>query len=185
VVVSLAAALLWLLPLGWVDGPTTSTTILRDSYGVPHVRSGSDIGAFYGLGWVAAQDRLLHMNLNVWTVQGRMAEALGRDWIEQDRYWRIVGMWRHAQQVAENLDLEHSTLLQAYSDGVNDWLANHPGQINPLFDDLGMTPDTWSPAHCIDAWWRVANLFISDPFKKASGYYDFIDRVAEIGLAPG
>jgi acyl-homoserine lactone acylase PvdQ len=162
--------------------PEHHVSVLRDPHGVPHIRSDSDLGAFYGLGWVTAEDRLLQMNLNVWTVQGRMAEAAGAAFVDQDRYWRIVGIWRHAQTVADNFDDEHTALLEAYAAGVNDWLAAHPNQLNPLFDELRMVPEAWTPAHSIAAWWRVANLFISDPFKKASSYYEFMDLVDELGM---
>jgi penicillin amidase len=184
-VAAVAAAVVLSLAVAVPPGEaTTIVKILRDPAGVPHVRSGTDLGAFYGLGWATAEDRLLHMNLNVWAVQGRMAEALGSDWVAQDRYFRTVGMWRHAQEVAQNLDQEHRALLTAYSDGVNDWLAAHQDDVNVLFAELGMEPETWTPAHCLGAWWRVANLFISDPFKKASSYYEFMDLVGDLGMEP-
>ncbi len=163
-------------------GSPVAVTVLRDAHGVPHVRSESDLGAFYGLGWVTAGDRLLQMHLNVWTVQGRMAEALGPSWLEQDRYWRIVGAWKHAVEVAARLDAHHLALLEAFADGVNDWLAANPDRINSLFDDLGMTPEEWTPAHCLASWWRVGNLFIPDPFKKASATYEFMDLVDQLGM---
>jgi len=156
--------------------------IARDAHGVPHIRSATDAGAFFGLGYATAEDRLVQMNLNVRTVQGRMAELLGPAWVEQDRYFRIVGMWRQARTVAAGLDAEHRALLQAYADGVNAWLGSHPEGLHELFAELEMEPEVWTPAHSIAAWWRVGNLFISDPFTKASPYYAFMDLVRELGL---
>src|SRR3990172_3879653 len=49
----------------------------RDSWGVPHVFSDTDAGAFYGLGYAAAEDRLFQMHISLWTMQGRLAEHFG------------------------------------------------------------------------------------------------------------
>ncbi len=178
-------ALLALATAAAGSGPleeTVEVVIARDAHGVPHIRSATDAGAFFGLGYATAEDRLLQMNLNVRTVQGRMAELLGPAWVEQDRYFRIVGMWRQARKVAAGLDAEHRVLLQAYADGVNAWLGSHPEELHELFAELRLEPEVWTPAHSIAAWWRVGNLFISDPFTKASAYYAFMDLVRELGI---
>jgi penicillin amidase len=157
-------------------------TIRRDAYGVPHIRSSTDIGAYYGLGWAHAQDRLLQMNIFVWATQGRMAEALGPDWVESDTAQRIIGTWRHAKRVADSLPDEHQALLSAFADGVNASVASYSDEINPLFAELGMTPETWTPAHSIVAWWRVAEFFTNNGLNKAEQYYEFMDLVSSIGM---
>jgi hypothetical protein len=157
-------------------------TIRRDAYGVPHIRSLTDIGAFYGLGWVHAQDRLLQANIFVWTAQGRMAEILGPDWVEQDTAQRIQGTWRHANRVADSLPDEHQALLSAFAAGLNASVAAHPDEVNPLFAELGMTPETWTPAHSIVTWWRVAEFFTNSGLDKAEQYYEFMDLVDRVGL---
>jgi penicillin amidase len=171
-------------------GPDTGTpwddshevTIRRDAYGVPHIRSSTDIGAYYGLGWAHAQDRLLQMNVFVWAAQGRMAEVLGPDWVEDDTAHRIKGTWHHANRVADSLPDEHQALLSAFADGVNAWVAAHPDEINPLFGELGMTPETWTPAHSIVAWWRIAEFFTNSGLDKAEQYFEFMDLVDSVGL---
>jgi penicillin amidase len=163
------------------DDPV-EVSITRDAHGVPHIVAATDAGAFYGLGYATADDRLLHMNINVWAIQGRMAEALGASHVDLDIAARLRGDWRHAQKVAANLDEPHRDLLQAYADGVNAWLDEHPDDINDLFDTLGMEPEVWTPAHSIAAWWRIAAFFANDPTGQAEGYYEFMDMVTDSGL---
>ena len=50
---------------------------MRDRYAVPHILSTTDRDAFFGLGFVHAQDRLWQMTLMRRTAQGRLSEIFG------------------------------------------------------------------------------------------------------------
>jgi penicillin amidase len=123
------------------------------------------------------------MNIHVWAAQGRMAEAVGPSWVEKDEEARLLGIWRHSQQVSEELPAEYQVLLQAYADGVNAQLAAHPDDQNPLFETLGMEPEVWTPAHSLAAWRRVGMFFGSVKLSKAADYYEFMDLVESDGMA--
>jgi penicillin amidase len=163
-------------------GKTIEVTVIRDERGVPHVYAATDAGAFYGLGYATARDRLAQMNLYVRAAQGRMAEIVGPSKVDDDRYFRILGFWRHAREVAKSLDGEHRKLLRAYADGVNDYVAELDGELPPLFAELGIEPEKWTPAHCVVTFWRFADFFMNDPTGKASDYYRFTDLAAELGV---
>ena len=51
--------------------------LTRDAFGVPHVNSTTDTGAFYGVGVAQAEDRLFQIFLRIATATGRLAEFLG------------------------------------------------------------------------------------------------------------
>lgn len=157
-------------------------SIYRDAHGVPHIVADTDEGAMYGLGYASAEDRLLQMTIWALAAQGRLAEFFGGDYFQQDRRFRLMGHWRHAQRAADNLDAEHAALLQAYADGVNAWIANNPDAINPQFEALGVEVPTWTPAHSLAVWYRVADLFTNDPTDKAQALLDFEAEVAAVGL---
>jgi len=161
------------------DGETV--VIQRDDRGVAHIRAETDEAAMYGLGYASAEDRLAQMNLYARKTQGRMAEIMGSELIESDKEARLVGYWRHAQEVVETLPAEDQALLAAYAAGVNAWVAAHPDELPPLFAELDFEPEVWTPAHCLVSWYRVSNLFSGTPFNKAKGYYDFKELEAEIG----
>src|SRR5207237_9780000 len=57
------------------DGPVTATTctLYRDRYGVPHAFADDLRGAYFGLGYAAAQDRPRTLPLHQAMLQGRLA----------------------------------------------------------------------------------------------------------------
>jgi penicillin amidase len=151
-----------------------SIEILRDRWGVPNVLSDTDEGAMYGLGYATAEDRLYQMNFHLRLMQGRLAEVVGdlpkrvkrsvppNSALEEDRLMRTLGYYRHAQAVAANLDPETQKLLQAYSDGVNDYVQEHGSGLHPLFAEQGWKTEPWTPADCIVSWWQLARFFAAD-----------------------
>jgi len=90
-------------------------------------------------------------------IQGRLAELIGdvprvrrrETAVHHDRKMRTFGFYRAARRVAANLDAETRGLLQAYCEGVNDYVAAHRGKLHPLFRELGLEPEPWTPADCI------------------------------------
>lgn len=147
-----------------------STEIIRDKWGVPHIVSDTDEGAFYGLGRAAAEDRAFQMVHNLRTIQGRLAEMMGevkktrRDdtTLDHDIKFRTMGFYRAAQKTVETLDPESRALLEAYSAGVNDWIAENPDKLIDLFDEYNVEPEPWTPADCIASWWNLARFFAGE-----------------------
>lgn len=146
--------------------------LLRDSWGVPHVFSTTDAGAFYGLGYATAEERGLQMTYSLRIIQGRAAEILGdrprpgrRDTtVDSDRRMRTLGWSPAAARTAALLDPPTRTLLEAYCDGVNDSFTDQraAGRLHPLFAQLGFAPEPWTPADCLLSWWHLAQFFASD-----------------------
>lgn len=162
------------------EASTSKTvTVAWDSAGVPHVIAATDAGALYGAGWASAKDRHLQMNLYLLGEQGRLAEFFGADHIEADTNARVTQRWAHAQRTAANLDADTLALLQAYADGVNAWTA--AGDLDPRFKDHGLTPMTWTPAHCIAAWNHLAGGYTGNAQAEASRYAELQADIAELG----
>ena len=65
-------------------GPEREIEIVRDRYAVPHVLAATDHDAFFGLGFVHAQDRLWQMTLARRTAQGRLSEIFGAETVAID-----------------------------------------------------------------------------------------------------
>ncbi|MCF7973965.1 MAG: penicillin acylase family protein [Phycisphaerae bacterium] len=151
--------------------------LLRDAWGVPHVFSASDQGAFYGLGYACAQDRGFQMHYFLRIIQGRLAEVVGDvtrlnrgrpgTAAESDELMRTFGFARAAREVVKHLDAETLAMLDAYSQGVNDYFSEHAGHEHPLFAKLGLEPEAWTPEACILSWWHMAQFFakngLTDP----------------------
>lgn len=181
-----------------------SIELLRDNWGVPHIFSDTDAGAMYGLGYAAAQDRAFQMYYNLRIIQGRLAELVGdvkvgvtqrlpqgrNSALRNDIKMRTIGYYRAAQKVADNLDSETSALLQAYSDGVNDYINSRYDELLYLFQKFNLEPEPWTPAACIASWWRLGLFFSGDGLREAAAYYDIKEgrrkvRTFEPGDAEG
>jgi penicillin amidase len=146
--------------------------LLRDSWGIPHVFSETDRGAMYGLGYATAQERGFQMTYGLRIMQGRLAEVIGdrqkggrrETALDNDRKMRTFGWARAASRIAANLDLVTSGLLAAYCEGVNSSFSaqQKAGTLHPLFKQLEVTPEKWTPADCLLSWWHVAQFFAGD-----------------------
>jgi penicillin G amidase len=146
--------------------------VLRDVWGIPHVFSDTDAGAFYGLGYATAEQRGFQMTYSLRSIQGRLAEILGDPphptgagtVPEHDRKMRHFGWSRAAEQITGRLDAATLTLLEAYSAGVNDSFAAQQidGTLHPLFAQLEVEPERWTPAACLLSWWQLGRFFATD-----------------------
>jgi penicillin amidase len=140
------------LHLSGLDGPVD---IYRDSYGVPHIYASSEHDLFFAQGYIHAQDRFWQMDF--WRHQGagRLSELLGDATRETDIFLRTLGWERVARQELAALDADSLTMLEAYAQGVNAYLANHAGSaisLEYLFLPIlnrGYTPAPWEPIHTL------------------------------------
>ncbi|MBW2312897.1 MAG: penicillin acylase family protein [Deltaproteobacteria bacterium] len=104
-------------------GPAAPLRVLRDARGVPHVEAESESDAYFGLGFVHAQDRLGQM-VSLWlAARGRTAEFVGVEGLPGDRLARVLGIGAQADRQAGRLDAPIHRLLRAYAAGVNARLA--------------------------------------------------------------
>lgn len=145
------AAYFWLrtsLPLvsgtvqvGGTDGPIE---IVRDGKGVPHIYATTDHDAFYGLGYVHAQDRLWQMEMQRRIGAGRLSEILGEATLSIDKFQRTLGYYRAAQADLKIIEERSRQALEAYAAGVNQWLSEGH-TLPPEFVLLGVQPAPWQP----------------------------------------
>jgi len=121
--------------------------IARDEVGVPTIVAQSEADALFALGFVHAQDRLWQMELQRRIGQGRLAELLGPRAVDTDRALRTLGIYRRAQSMAAELDVETAVLLRAYCNGINAYLDQLRGPLPAEFFLLRASrPLHWSPA---------------------------------------
>ncbi len=103
-----------------LDGPVE---IVRDNANVPHIFGGSDEDVFFGLGFAHAQDRLWQMMLMRRTAQGRLSELFGPRTLKIDDLVRRLDLYPLSVESARAQDPYTAAALEAYSQGVNAWLA--------------------------------------------------------------
>ena len=129
-----------------------SIDIVRDVDGVPHIFAGSPDDAYFALGFAHAQDRLWQLEMHRRIAAGRMAEILGPNALDTDRFMRTLGVRRNAEAILPNLAPDVQQSLQAYADGINAYLDQRSGPLPPEFVITGApAPERWRPADSI-AW---------------------------------
>lgn len=128
-----------------IDGPSATVEILRDRYGIPHIRAASRRDAIFALGFVHAQDRLWQMEMQRRAAAGRLAEILGSAAVQTDRFMRTVGFARAARSAREALAPADLAWIETYVDGINAFLARSPGWRLPVeFTLTGAVPEQWT-----------------------------------------
>ena len=79
-----------------IDGLAAPARVVRDRSGVPHIYAETQDDLFLAQGFVQAEDRLFQMDLWRRSVQGRLSEVLGSNFIERDAMTRRM-QYRGAQ----------------------------------------------------------------------------------------
>ncbi len=115
--------------------------IFRDPDGIAHVRGHTAADAFFGQGWVHAQDRLFQMDADRHRAHGRWAEIAGEAGLPQDRLWRRLGVGATVAAEYHDLPDEAREMFDAYAAGVNAYLA----QTQELPPEYEARPEAWTP----------------------------------------
>ncbi len=125
-----------------VNGLHEPVTVTSDAYGIPTIMAGLRADAIRTLGYVTARDRLFQMDLLRRSSAGRLAEVLGETMRETDLRQRTFGFSGAAGAIAKRLPQDQRDVLDAYTDGVNDYLDRM--KTPPVeFVLLGYRPDRW------------------------------------------
>lgn len=126
-----------------LEGPVE---VLRDEWGIPHVRAGSASDAFFGQGFVQAADRLGQLEYDRRRATGRWAEVAGPTAVAFDAFTRRCGLAGAARREYAALTAPARAVLDAYAAGVNAWLALD-APLPPDLELAGVTPEPWEPWH--------------------------------------
>lgn len=108
-----------------------NVTITRDDWGIAHVHGTTDADAVFGMIWAQAEDDFHRIEMNYLDSQGRRAEAEGEGAIWRDLRMKLFvdPDTMQARYAASPAWLRE--LMQAWADGLNDWLYRHPN-VKPL-----------------------------------------------------
>src|SRR5216684_1861143 len=142
-----------------VPGIKAEVTIARDSDGVPLISAADDEDAAFGLGYAHAQDRLFQMELMRRNGAGRLAEIFGAAALDTDRQMRVLGIYRLAEAELPLLSPPVRRGIEAYTAGVNAFLASRSGALPPEFLLLRFAPEPWRPADSL-VWGKLMDLLL-------------------------
>ena len=123
-----------------VKGIKSDVKIYSGDYGVPHIFASSDEDMYFALGYMHAQDRLWQMDLTRRVAEGKLSEIFGNSTIKYDKLFRTIGINRFAYRWYKEISPKSKQILNAYSAGVNEFIANHYNQLPVEFDLLNYKP---------------------------------------------
>ncbi len=131
-----------------ITGLTEEVTVLRDSFGIPHIYAENEKDLYLATGFVMAQDRLWQMDLLRRVTQGRLSEILGKEQVNTDLLLRALRMQEKSEKILANSSPEIVLALDVFADGMNQYIENYP--LPPEFKVLGYKPEPWKPVHSIN-----------------------------------
>ncbi len=143
-----------------LDGLSDTVQVMRDGKGVPQIYAGNSADLFYAQGYVQAQDRFYEMDFRRHVTAGRISELLGEKTVETDMLIRTMGWRRVAAQEYDLLAPSTRAYLDAYSDGVNAYLAGKSAtKLSAEYTVLGLggldyKPEKWTPVDSL-AWLKA------------------------------
>ena len=174
-----------------VTGLSAPVRIVRDRWGVPHIYAQRQDDLFVAQGLVQAQDRLFQMDLWRRSVQGRLSEVLGPNFIARD------AMTRRVQYVGD-LDPEWASygpdakaIATSFVRGINAWVALARERPPEEFVLAGWKPEFWSPVDLLnrtDAFVESRKAIDLETWRPASAGPDAValvsDAIRRIGTPP-
>jgi acyl-homoserine-lactone acylase len=102
-------------------------TIVRDDWGIAHVRGKTDADAVFGMIYAQAEDDFNRIETNYLTALGRTAEAEGEQAIWADLRARLYMQPEKLKAKYAASPFWLKRLMNAWADGLNAYLAAHPG----------------------------------------------------------
>ncbi|MFV0490505.1 MAG: penicillin acylase family protein [Pseudorhodobacter sp.] len=136
-------------------GISAPVEIVRNNANVPHIFGQTDEDTFFALGFAHAQDRLWQMTMLRRTVQGRLSEVFGERTLRIDELMRRFDLYNLARQSVEAQDAPTRAALEAYSRGVNAWIA----QVNAKARGRG-APEMFFFSNEVAAWQPMDSIAI-------------------------
>jgi penicillin amidase len=157
-----------------LPGITESVQIIRDTFGVPHIYAKNESDLYFALGYALAQDRFWQMEFYRRLGHGRLSEVLGEDFIEVDRYFRLLT----AAGLNKGLPDDLTPILRSFVNGINAYLETHQDRLPIEFKVLRYKPDPWDVDDYL-AILKVVNWGLSSGWEVDLTAADMLEKVGE------
>ena len=179
------AGLLWLtLPGGDLSaalpGLAAPASVEFDADGIPRIRAASAVDAAEVLGFVHARERLVQMDLMRRNASGELSELAGPATLPLDRMMRTLGLRVRAAADYPALPADTRAMLEAYTRGVNAWIAARGRFAAAEFLLLG-APRPWTPVDSL-LWGRTMGVWLSGNWRTELARLSLAGRVPDAAI---
>ena len=152
-----------------IRGLSAPVTVTRDGHGVPAIEAATFEDLFFAQGYVTAQDRLWQMDMMRRYASGELSEILGEDTLRLDREQRILGLRDAARKALEMASPRDRSFFEAYTRGVNAYIATRGDRLPIEFRILRYAPKPWRAEDSV----VIANQMVKD-----LNYHYFFDALS-------
>lgn len=130
-----------------LPGLTAEVSVYRNAQGVPTIVAKNLDDLYYTQGYITAQDRLFQMDLSRRKPSGQLSEILGETTLNDDKFYRTLGLRRAAEASWDAYSTEAKHVLSLYARGVNTYIkeATRAGKLPVEFSLLNYQPTPWTP----------------------------------------
>lgn len=104
-------------------------TIVRDSFGVPHIFAKTDPEVSYGLAWAYCEDDFASLQMVALPAKKAMGRAFGKNAVAADYAFDFFQCMEITEEKWKTLSPEFIELITGYVQGVNDYAATHPEEV--------------------------------------------------------
>jgi penicillin G amidase len=156
-------------------GVSAPVRVVRDRSGLPHIYAQNQDDLFFAQGFVQAQDRLFQIDLWRRSVQGRLAEVLGGNFVERDAMTRRIQYRGDVDAEWASYGADAKRIATAFVRGVNAWVALARERPPEEFVLAGWKPELWAAEDLLNR---------TDAFVASSGALEEIFR-ARLAAAVG
>ncbi|NOZ45977.1 MAG: penicillin acylase family protein [Chlorobi bacterium] len=133
-----------------ITGLTDEVNVYRDEFAVPHVFAKNEGDLYKAVGYLMAEDRLWQMDLLRRATTGRLSEIFGKDMIKSDQLLRSLRITEKSEKVLAKSDEKVVKALEAYAEGVNQFIDDNIDNLPPEFTILGYKPEKWKPVYSVN-----------------------------------
>ncbi|GGD24584.1 penicillin acylase family protein [Pontibacillus salipaludis] len=129
-----------------ITGLKAPVNVTRDQDGVPHIEASNSKDLFMVQGYIQAQERLFQMDMARRQASGTLSEVAGMKALDQDKYFRTLGLRRAAAKSYNEYSDEAKQVMEWYADGVNAYIKQaKKDQTLPIeFTLMGAAPEVWT-----------------------------------------
>ena len=125
-----------------------SVQIIWDELRIPHIFSQNQHDLYFTQGYIMAKDRLWQMEFQSMVAAGRLAEIIGFEALEIDKFHRRIGIKYGAKNSLEYIKKDSTiyNMLLSFTDGINAYVKELNESNKPLeYKILDYYPEQWSP----------------------------------------
>jgi acyl-homoserine-lactone acylase len=106
-----------------------SITIVRDSWGVPHIFGKTDADAAYGLAWANAEDDFHTVQELIVAAKGLSGKLMGKEGAQRDFFIHAIGAAKVVNEKFHEVPEDFVRYSEGYCQGINAFAAKFPEEV--------------------------------------------------------